>query len=221
MSVIQPEEEERLLGLLKKALPRELSSYFFEEQDDEDYQKHTELWKDLLSERKVRNFRKGDVLIHKSKLINALVLIVDGVVRATDNTAGGRTYEDLWIGEGKARISFGWQSVLKTITNTTTEGTKNTNRKYMTGTIRAETDGRAIVISKKAFQKVFSHLLKSDGRSLLLDIAELRMRRWKRTQLQQIMVFKDSGLDATQVNGLLDLMHHCEYGLNETIIKHG
>ena len=222
LSVIQLEEEERLLGLLKKALPRELASYFFEEHDHEDRQKHNELWKDLLSERKVRNFRKGDVLIHKSKPVNALVLIVDGVVRATDNTAGGTTFEDLWIGEGKSRISFGWQSVLKTITTTTSaEETKNSNRKYMTGTIRAETDGRAIVISKKAFQRVFSHLLQSDGRSLLLDIAELRMRRWKRTQLQQIMVFKDSGLDGTQISGLLDLMHHCEYGLNETIIKHG
>ena len=219
LSVIQFEEEERLLGLLKKSLPTELSSYFFPDEDDKEYLQHTELWEELLSERKVRNFRKGDVLVHKSKPVHSLVVITDGVVRATDNTAGGRSYEDLWIGEGKACNSFGWQSVLKTITSD--DKNASVNRKFMTGTVRAESDGKAIVISKKSFQKVFSDLCYSDGRSLLMDVADLRLRRWKRTQLQQIMVFKDSGLDTTQINGLLDLMHRCEYGLEETIIRAG
>lgn len=39
--------------------------------------------------------------------------------------------------------------------------------------------------------------------------------------MQQIIVFRDSGLDATQINGLLDLMHRCEYGLNDTIVRSG
>jgi CRP-like cAMP-binding protein/tRNA A-37 threonylcarbamoyl transferase component Bud32 len=249
----QLEEEERLLGDLRKALPAELSSYFFQD-DDADYDQNVQLWKRLLAERNVRNFRKGDVLIHKSKPVHSLVIITDGLVRATDNTAGGRSYEDLLIGHGKARNSFGWQSVLKMggSTNDKTSGSSaneastetgsngsgtaveqkvTTNNRGMMGTIRAETDGRAIVIPKKAFEKVFSHLCYNteerdkhhieDGQSLLMDVADLRWRRWKRTQLQQIMVFKDSGLDSNQINGLLDLMHRCEYGQEETIIKSG
>ena len=246
-------EEERLLGVLREALPGELSSYFFQD-EDEDYGQNVQLWKRLLAERNVRNFRKGDVLIHKSKPVHSLVIITDGLVRATDNTAGGRSYEDLLIGPGKARNSFGWQSVLKmgASTNDKTSGSSaneastetgsndsgmvveqkvTTNHRRMTGTIRAETDGRAIVIPKKAFEKVFSHLVYNnedrdkrhiqDSQSLLMDVPDLLWRRWKRTQLQQIMVFKDSGLDSTQINGLLDLMHHCEYGQEENIIKSG
>ena len=256
----QLEEEERLLGLLRKALPSELSAYFFPD-DDEDYDHHIQLWKRLLSERKVRYFRKGDVLIHKSKPVNALVMITDGLVRASDNTAGGQSYEDLWIGQGSVRTSFGWQSVLKMATSSTNNKTSSStnnvsvvptgtsgsskatisqnieqqdptmNSSIMTGTIRAETDGQAIVISKKSFEKVFCHLCYNheqhnrhshhDSRSLLMDVADLRWRRWKRTQLQQIMVFKDSRLDTTQINGLLDLMHHCEYSQEETILQAG
>ena len=240
-------EEEKLLGLLRQALPEELSSYFFKD-DDEDYDQHIQLWKQLLSERKVRNFRKGDVLIHKSKPVHSLVIITDGLVRAIDNSAGGRSYEDLCIGPGKARISFGWQYVMN---NSSLSSTKyrstvsssdddamvvdqkqtTNNSRRITGTIQAETDGQVLVISKKSFEKVFCHLCYNhensdkyhhrDGRLLLMDIADLRQRRWKRTQLQQIMVFKDSGLDTTQVNGLLDLMHRCEYGLEETILQAG
>ncbi len=214
LSVVQLEEEGRLFGILKESLPQELKSVFFPDDDDDgdDSQNHKELWKQVLKERRIRNFRKGDVLIHKTKPVNSLVMITDGVVRATDNSAGGRSYEDLWIGEGKDRKSFGWQSVLKKMSST------KSKRKFMTGTIRAETDGTAVVISKESFQQVFSHLGYMDGR---LDVADLRLRRWKRTQLQQIMVFRDSGLNATQVNGLLDLMHPCEYSQNETIISSG
>lgn len=208
----QFDEEERLLDLLRKSLPPELSSYFFQD-GDEEYDHYIQLWKRLLAKRKVRNFRKGDVLVHKSKPLNSLVIIVHGLVRATDNTAGGRSYEDLLIGPGTSRSSFGWQSVLKigASMNKETSGasvnnppleigsnndetaleqreTSNNNKKYMTGTIRAETNGQAIVVSKKSFAEAFSHLSYSnehngdrhyhhDGRPLLIDVADLRLRR--------------------------------------------
>ena len=123
-------------------------------------------------ERKVCNFKKGDVLIHKSKPVNALVMVTERLVRATENSAGGRSYEDLLIGPSKARTSFGWQLVLNMDTSTDNDASsphlttddalaetrtndidimvkqdqtiKSSN--IMTGTIRAETDGQAIVV---------------------------------------------------------------------------
>ena len=240
-------EEEKLLRLLRNALPEELSSYFFQD-DDEDYEYNIELLKRLLSERKVRNFQKGDVLIHKNTTLHSLVIVTDGVVRASDNSAGGRCYEDILYGPGNSRNSFGWQSVLKMGTNDNslnfsandsshepgldhTVSLQQDMKSNMRGTIRAETDGQAILISKKSFEKIFCHICYNhehgdkhhhhDGRPLLLDVADLRWRRWKRTQLQHIMVFKDSGLNRTQINGLLDLMHSREYDLEETIFQAG
>ena len=217
-------EEERLMGLLRNTLPAELSSYFFPD-DDEDNDYHIQLWKRLLSERKVRNFRKGDILIHKTKPLHALVMVTDGLVVSSNNTAGGVSYEELRIGQGEARTSFGWQSVLK-MTNTS-----NATERTMTGTIRAETDGQAFIFSKQLFESVFCNLYYSNhddhqhnhrgGQSLLLDVQQLSHLRWKRTQMQQIMVFKDSILDSTHIDGLLDIMHHCEYTKDETIFKAG
>jgi len=245
----EQQEEERLLGLLRNALPAELSSYFFPD-NDEDYDYHIQLWKRLLSERKVRNFRKGDILIHKSKPLHALVMITDGLVVSSNNTAGGVSYEDLRIGQGEARTSFGWQSVLKmtNTSNASATSVSDTNdsssvvttsdvehnlatERIMTGTVRAETDGQAIIFSKQLFESVFCNLCYNNhddhqhnhrgGQPLLLDVQQLFHLRWKRTQMQQIMVFKDSILDSTQIDGLLDIMHHCEHTKDETIFKAG
>lgn len=234
LEVREREEEDRFFDLLRKSLPEELSSFFFQGNDN-DNAYHFQLLKDLLKTRKIRKFRKGDILIHKSKPLHALVIITDGLVIASDHEKGRREYENLRIGEGESRTSFGWQSVLK-MTNRiktnarSTAATPETGR-IMTGTVRAETDGQAIIISKKSFENVFCSLCYNhcgdhqyqhlNGQHLLLDVQQLFDLRWKRTQLQQIMIFKDSALDDTQVDGLLDLMHHCEYKKEEVIFKVG
>ena len=111
-------------------------------------------------------------------------MVTERLVRATENSAGGRSYEDLLIGPSKARTSFGWQLVLNMDTSTDNDASSphlttddalaetRTNdidimvkqdqtiksSSIMTGTIRAETDGQAIVVSKKSFEKIFCHI---------------------------------------------------------------
>jgi CRP-like cAMP-binding protein len=220
LSRTDDDTEEILKQLLQQALPKELVVYF---KDD------TISTKRLVSEMKYQQFSKNDVLVHKkNRHLNAVVVIAKGAVVASNISAGGRTYEDIYFGPGYQRISFGWQSVMNMNTDpsTNTGDDPVTNTTMMTGTIVAKTDGYAYVISKKAFENVFhnhfqhNHPHTNDSQNIL-DIQHLADLRWKRSQLQQITVFKDSILDDIQINGLLDLMHHCVYGDDEPIFKVG
>jgi len=73
------------------------------------------------------------------------------------------------------------------------------------------------MLSQPAFHKVMQghH---NGSQNVLEHLAE---RRLARIELQQIPMFQDSLLDELQINGLLDLMHRCEYGDEETIFSAG
>ncbi|KAL3914804.1 MAG: hypothetical protein SGILL_005945 [Bacillariaceae sp.] len=167
---------------------------------------------------KRRSFQKDDILVQKRKRLEGLVIIVEGTVVATNNSAGGRAYEDLIIGPGHARTSFGWQSVMNVSGNE--HGKDSRGEIAMTGTIVAQTDGYALFISKKTFENAFFSHHSSDGSSLV-SVEGLAEMRWKRKQLEQITLFNDSRLTSIQIHELIDLMHHCEYGKDEIIFKVG
>jgi serine/threonine protein kinase/CRP-like cAMP-binding protein len=219
----QVSSEERLV-LLQQALPDEVSAYF---QDD------VSVLRRLVSCMKRRTFQKGEILVHKqNQNLNAVVIVFEGLVVATDITAGGRSYQDLGIGPGRSRISFGWQSVM-TLPKTNVQATDNTGNNVddsipviMTGTITALSHGQALVIPKKAFEDAFQYHYSHDKSSFpnttttLLDVrqrlADLRMQR---EQLQQIAIFKDSHITKLQIQELMDLMHHCEFTKDEIIFR--
>jgi CRP-like cAMP-binding protein len=195
------DSQEQKLRLLRQAMPTELVTYF---QDDD-----PAILNRLVSNMKRQPFQKGQVLLPKKKRLDALVLIAEGTVVATHNTAGGRAYEDLVIGPGHSRISFGWQSVMDV-------SDSEDDDSAMRGRIVARTDGYALLISKRAFENAF-HSHHSNN----VSVHELAKMRWKRQQLEQITLFKDSRLSTLQLRELMDLMHHCEYGQDQVIFKVG
>jgi CRP-like cAMP-binding protein len=187
------------IQLLREALPEELVNYL--EDDEMALQR-------LASGMSTHAFQKGDILYRKETRLATLVIIAKGKVMATEISMGGRKYENLTIGPGEPKTSFGWQSILS---DTASNSSRNDDR--MTGTIVAKSNGTALVITKE----VFGNVLGVGTRSL----QQLAAKRLARIQLQQITLFKDSALDDTQINGLLELMHHCEYSGNDAIFRAG
>ena len=152
--------------------------------------------KKLVSGMTTRTFSKGDVLYQN----NGFVIISEGLAIASME---GKGYEDLSIGPGEAQTSYGWRMFA--------------SEARVERRIVASTDGKALIITKEAFANAFGN---HGGAPLLQHLATKRLAR---IQLQQIAVFKDSELDDKQINGLLDLMHHCEYShsVDEIIMKAG
>lgn len=72
------------------------------------------------------------------------------------------------------------------------------------GNMVAHTNGSALILPRASFCNTMG-----GGESVTLH--RLAERRLARIQLQNIPVFQDSFLTETQINGLLDLMHRCEY----------
>ena len=182
------------IQLLQKAVPSELLEYL---QDD-----LTAL--QIIAEgMKSISFWKGDILHPKR---DYLTIVIEGkLVTSLEGRKG--SYQDLYIGPGELQTSFGWRIFA--------------SQARVTGhnAIHAETDGRAISISKSAFAQAFG-MKGHGGNSVLKQLAE---RRLAKIQLQQISAFQDSELDTKQINGLIDILHHCEYSHidNEIIMKAG
>lgn len=205
--------EERMT-LLKQALPRELKHYL--DQDD------PIRLRQLAASMTQQAFQRGDVLASKRTRLQGLVVITEGLVQATDNESGGRLFEDLTFGPHESRRSFGWQGLLSS------NDDKNDNDDYegqdqhtghhqsdhrMMGTLVAASDGKALILSKKAFTSVMGPSITS--------MQQLAAKRKARTELQQIAVFRDSALTSTQFQQLLDLMHRYEYSKKEAIFQAG
>ena len=187
------------IQILQKAIPAEVWKCL---EDDKI------VLKKLASNMSTRRFQKGDVLCRKETMLTSLVIITEGLVKATGITLGGRSYEDMAFGPNESSTGFGWQSMLSS-------GADSEKREQarMAGTIVASTDGTALVLSREAFVNILGR-----DRDSLENLAAARLAR---IQLQQIAIFKDSALDNTQIDGLLDLMHRCEYSEQETIVKAG
>ncbi|CAB9503334.1 MAP kinase-activated protein kinase 2 (Fragment) [Seminavis robusta] len=202
----QQQQQQERIQLLQEALPEELVEYL--QDDDMALQR-------LVSGMSTHPFQKGDILYRKETRLEALVIIAQGQVTATDITMGGRSYEDMSIGPGHAKTSFGWQSILDTDDNDNTTSNDTHRHQRMTGTMVAASDGTALVITKDTFANAL-------GSSSTVSLQQLAAKRLARIQLQQITVFRDSNLDDTQINGLLDLMHSCDYATQgEPIFKAG
>ena len=98
-----------------------------------------------------------------------------------------------------------------------------------TGRIVAKTNGKALIITKEAFANAFlrhhhhdhHHHHHGGAAGDHPSLEQLGDLRFKRMQLRQITVFKDSELDHTQINGLLDLMHHFEFASGESLFQAG
>jgi CRP-like cAMP-binding protein len=209
------------LALFKQDLPKELADHLLD---------HPDILNQLVSHLTIQSFVKGDTLVDKNQVLDSLVIIVQGKVVATEISLGGRSdYEDMVIGPGESRISFGWQSLIGSSTLTTTKS-KNSRRRLMPpkhtsalfhGTVVAKTDGTALLLSKEDFRNAISVVVGGDGidddggdarlTSIKSMLSALAARRLARIQLQEIPIFKDSALDEIQIKGLLDLMHRCEY----------
>ena len=146
-----------------------------------------------------RSFVQGEVLSQASGIVG-FVIIAKGLAIATME---GKGYEDLSIGPGEAQSSYGWRMFAKDA---------RVERRIV-----AASDGQALILTKEAFANAFG----SHGGAPLLE--HLAKKRLARIQLQQVPVFKDSELDTKQCDGLLDLMHHCEYShsQDEIIMKAG
>jgi len=146
-----------------------------------------------------RSFSKGEVLSQSSDIVG-FVIIAKGLAVATME---GKGYDDLSIGPGEAQTSYGWRMFASDA---------RVERRIV-----AASDGEALILTKEAFANAFGN---HGGAPVLEHLAN---KRQARIQLQQIAVFKDSALDTKQCDGLLDLMHHCEYShtKDEIIMKAG
>lgn len=202
------------LSLLKQDLPKELADHLLA---------HPAILDKLVSNLSVHSFERGDILVEKSQRLDSLVIIAEGRVVATDISLGGRSdYEDIAIGPGESRTSFGWQSLIGHLpVSTSMAGTDNRGGTapaptiaLFHGTIVAETCGTALLLSRDAFLDSISvggggH--GDDGHNIKKMLHQLAAKRLAKIQLQEIPIFKNSALDDTQLDGLLDLMHRCEY----------
>ena len=167
------------IQILQKAIPAEVWKCL---EDDKI------VLKKLASNMSTRRFQKGDVLCRKETMLTSLVIITEGLVKATGITLGGRSYEDMAFGPNESSTGFGWQSMLSS-------GADSEKREQarMAGTIVASTDGTALVLSREAFVNILGR-----DRDSLENLAAARLAR---IQLQQIAIFKDSALDNTQIDG--------------------
>ena len=143
-SPLQQLSQEHRLRLLQQALPTELASYF-EEDDPIVLQR-------LVSSMTRRSFSSGDVLVKKSRRLDAVVIIAEGTVVATNNTAGGREYADVTFGPGHKKIAFGWQSVMNGMEENASPQPEVT---AMKGKVVANSDGCALYLSKRSFENAF------------------------------------------------------------------
>ncbi|KAL7471504.1 hypothetical protein ACHAXS_011777 [Conticribra weissflogii] len=176
--------EERV-RLLQKAIPDEMIGHFL----DSDLGQ-------LASAMTAQTFKAGDLLVVKETRLDSLIIIAKGLVIAKEVSLGGRAYDDVTFGPESSKIGFGWQSILAS------------EKESFRGNMVAQTDGAALLLSKKSFTNVM-------GGNESLTLQHLADRRLARMELQQIPVFQDSMLSDSQLNGLLDLMHRLEFGSDD------
>jgi CRP-like cAMP-binding protein len=154
----------------------------------------------LVSGMSIYTFVQGDVLYEKGAMIHSFVAVAQGQVVLSQVSMGGRDYPDIYIGPNESETSFGWLTMEED--------------ERLAGSIVAATDGIALVIPKH----VFLHALGGGncGKTTLRQIVE---KRSARIQLENVSLFQDSKLDLVQLNGLLDLMHHCQYELGAIVVE--
>lgn len=194
--IVQPslssskDTKDERLGWLRRAIPGDLVASL----DDDDIATNK-----LLSGMRVYSFMKGETLYEKGDILHSFVGIALGQVVLQQVSWGGRDYPDIYLGPNDPECSFGWLTM--------------SEDEALAGTIMATMDGVAFVIPKHVFLNAFG-----GGNCGMTTLRHIVEKRSARIHLANVSIFQDSELDLMQLNGLLDLMHHCEYGDEEVVI---
>ncbi|CAJ1954663.1 unnamed protein product [Cylindrotheca closterium] len=141
----------------------------------------------LASAMTIREFSNGETIY---PITDSLTIVTEGTIRASIERPG---YDDFFIGPNELHKSFGWRTFEA--------------HARVEGKMLAESDGKIIVLPREALLHAFG----AHGEAPVV-LERLAARRAARIQLKQIPLFHDSELSKIQLNGLLDLMHHYEYG---------
>ncbi|KAL3935627.1 MAG: hypothetical protein SGBAC_008893 [Bacillariaceae sp.] len=141
----------------------------------------------LASAMSLRQFSKGETIY---PVTDSLTIVTEGTIRASIERPG---YDDFFIGPNEVHRSFGWRTFEA--------------HSRVEGKMVALSDGKIIILPRETLLHTFG----AHGEAQVI-LQRLAARRAARIQLEQIPLFHDSELSKIQLNGLLDLMHHYEYG---------